>query len=292
MKPKQEISLHGKVALVTGGNRGIGKSIALEFARHGASVVIASLPHAETEDAVKQIGSFGVPTLFTETDVAQFDSVERMVLAALSTFARIDIVVNNAGILGPLGLTELTSPVEWARTMQVNLLGTYHVCRAVVPVMRLQRSGKIINLAGGGATTPLPNFSAYATSKAAIVRLSEVLAQELADSNIQVNAISPGVVMTEITKSILDNVESLPEWEREYFATETAKGGNSPLLAARLAVFLASEESNYISGKILSAVWDDVEAITKDALANSNALFTLRRIDNKQFIQRDNARLR
>lgn len=282
---KQETQLEGKVALVTGGNIGIGKVIALEYVRNGAAVVIASLPHPETEETLTELSTYGVPVLFVETDVTQFDSVERLLHVIASRFSRIDIAVNNAGILGPLGATELTNPQSWAETINVNLFGTYHVCRAVIPLMRAQMRGKIINLAGGGATTPLPNFSAYAASKAAIVRFTEVLAHEVADSNIQVNAISPGVVMTRLMKTILDNLTHLSTWEREYFAAEAAKGGNTPFLAARMAVFLGSERANHISGKVLSAVWDDIEALTPQTLASSEALFTLRRIDNKHFIQ-------
>jgi 3-oxoacyl-[acyl-carrier protein] reductase len=178
-------------------------------------------------------------------------------------------------------------PTEWKLAFEVNVFGTMHMCRAVLPVMRANRSGKIVNLAGGGVGGPgvASRVSAYAASKAAVVQLTESLAREVADDGVQVNAIAPGAVVTEMTAAV---VAAGPERAGRELYERTRKqresGGESPELAARLVVWLASDASGALTGKMLSAKWDKVDAIDV-AAANRSSLYALRRIDGALFAE-------
>jgi len=188
--------------------------------------------------------------------------------------------VNNAGVYGPIGPVEENDWAEWTQALTINLLGTVAFCRAAVPGMRRRGYGKIVNLSGGGATAPLPRFSAYAASKAAVVRFTETLAEELKDARVDVNAIAPGALNTRLLDEVL---AAGPERAGPAFFDRSLKqrdDGGVPLAkGAALAVFLASAESDGISGRLLSAVWDDWAGLPskRDALAASD-VFTLRRI--------------
>ena len=201
-----------------------------------------------------------------EADVSQPEAVERLVDDALERFSRIDVLVNNAGIYGPKGPVEEVAWDEWEQAVRVNLFGSVLCCRAVLPHFRANGYGKIIQLSGGGATSPLPRLSAYAASKAAVVRFAETLAEELEGTGIDVNSIAPGALNTRLLEQVL---EAGPErvggafYER---ALEQRASGGTPLaLAASLAVFLASAASDGITGKLISAPWDPWEELADHA---------------------------
>jgi 3-oxoacyl-[acyl-carrier protein] reductase len=199
----ENLRLKGKVAIVTGSGRGIGKVIAISFAKEGANLIVVSRTFSEVLETAKQIEMMGGKALPLKVDVSNRGDVEDMINKALERFGRIDVLVNNAGMLGPIGPLYENDINEWIKTVHVNLIGAFLCCKAVLPVMIRQRRGKIINLSGGGATYPKPNFSAYACSKAAVVRLTETLAEEVKEYNIQVNAIAPGAVKTRMVEQIV-----------------------------------------------------------------------------------------
>jgi 3-oxoacyl-[acyl-carrier protein] reductase len=190
------------------------------------------------------------------------------------------ILVNNAGIYGPMGRVEDNDWTAWAQAMHVNCFGTVLMCREVMPTFRQQGYGKIINLSGGGATAPLPNMSAYAAAKAAVVRFTETLAEEARDSKIDVNAIAPGALNTRLLDEVLS---AGPERVGRAFYERSLKqrdSGGVPLeKGADLTVFLASAASDGITGRLLSAVWDDWANLParREELARTD-IFTLRRI--------------
>ena len=190
----------------------------------------------------------------------------RLVGDALERFSRVDVLVNNAGVYGPKGLIEEVAWDEWEHAVRVNLFGSVLCCRAVLPHFRANGYGKIIQLSGGGATSPLPRLSAYAASKAAVVRFAETLAEELDGTGIDVNAIAPGALNTRLLDEVL---EAGPERVGDSFyerALEQRSSGGTPLdLAARLAVFLASGASDGITGKLISAPWDPWEELPAHA---------------------------
>jgi NAD(P)-dependent dehydrogenase (short-subunit alcohol dehydrogenase family) len=273
------MKLQKQVAIITGAGRGIGKVIALAYAHEGADMVLVSRTLSEVEETATQIRAMGRHALALKVDVSNKDAVEKMVRLALQEFGRIDILVNNAGILGPVGPLIENDSDEWIETVKVNLLGVFLCCKAVAPLMIKQGKGKIINLSGGGAASSRPFFSAYAASKTAIVRLTEILAAELKEFNVQVNAIAPGAVNTSIHNQVLSAGERLGESVLAEARKVKKTGGTPPDVPAALAVFLASDESGGLTGKLISAVWDNWKELGKQAdRVNSSDLYTLRRI--------------
>ena len=272
------MKLEGKVAVITGAGRGIGRAVALAFAREGADLVLASRTLSEGKAVAAEIEMLGRKALALRADVSDRLAAKAMADRALAEFGRVDILVNNAAVQTPIGPLWKNDPDQWLETIAVNLCGVFLCCHAVVPAMVRQARGKIINLSGGGATSPRPNFSAYAASKAAVVRLTETLAQELAPFNIQVNAIAPGAVYTNMTEDVLAAGSAAGER-----ALAEARRVNEerprPEAAAELAVFLASGQSGGLTGRLISAVWDDWRALPfrLDEIMSSD-LYTLRRI--------------
>jgi 3-oxoacyl-[acyl-carrier protein] reductase len=271
--------LAGRVAIVTGGGRGIGRAIALALAREGAAVVVAARTAAEVKATSEAIEAEGGRALAVPADVADLACVERLEAEARTRFGGVDILVNNAGIQGPIGPAAESPPEVWARTIAVNLLGSFYCARAVLPGMIARRRGKIINLSGGGATAPRPFFSAYAASKAALVRWTETLAAEVRPHGIDVNAIAPGAVHTRMAEEVLAAGPAAGEAALEQARRQRETGGVPPERAAALAVFLASPASDGLTGRLIS-VFDPWERMTPAEIETIMAsdLYTLRRV--------------
>ncbi len=191
--------LRNLTAVVTGGSRGIGRAIAEALARAGAQVVISSANAANLTSAERDLRAAGLAVSGVLCDVSQRSDVEALAAAAAERLGRIDLWVNNAGISGPFGYALDVSPDDWERVIRVNLLGTYYGCRAALPYMIRQRKGQIINLSGGGARRAQRFLSAYSTSKAAIVRLTEAFARDYQDHPyLRFNVLTPGMVPTDM----------------------------------------------------------------------------------------------
>jgi 3-oxoacyl-[acyl-carrier protein] reductase len=270
----------GRVAIVTGAGRGIGQAIALALANEGAAVVLAARTPSELADTEARIRSMNADCLAVSTDVGKREDVDRLVQSTLDRFGRIDVLVNNAGIQPPIGPFVENDEEAWFQNLHVNLIGPLHCMRRVLPTMIERRFGKIINMSGGGATAPRVQFSAYGVSKTALVRLTETVAEEVRPFNIQVNAIAPGAVNTRMLQEILD-AGSLAGSELDAARARQSQGGNSPELAARLAVFLASDASGPLTGKLISAPHDDWQNWDAAEITrlNESPWFTLRRLD-------------
>jgi NAD(P)-dependent dehydrogenase (short-subunit alcohol dehydrogenase family) len=273
------MKLQGKVALVTGGGRGIGQAIALAFAQEGAKVVVASRTASELNETVAQIKTLGGEGFASPIDVCNYVDVQTLVNSVIERYSKIDILVNCAGMFGPIGPLIKNDMDQWIETINVNLLGTVLLCKTVLPHMIRQYSGKIINLSGGGAANPHPCFSAYATSKAAVVRFTETISEELKDYDIQVNAIAPGGIATRLQDEVIAAGELAGKEALANAQKIKATGGTSLEKPAALAVFLASEESGGLTGKLISAVWDDWQSIG-DRIPEivSSDIYTLRRV--------------
>jgi UDPglucose 6-dehydrogenase len=275
--------LAGVRVLITGANQGLGLEIALHFAKEGADLAICARDEAKLAAATADLRALAVPgqKIFAQKcDVSSPADVQAFADAAIAELGSVQVVINNAGVYGPKGPSESVDWDEWKRAMEINLYGVLLPCRALIPHLKAQGRGKIINLSGGGATSPMPNISAYAASKAAVVRLTETLAGELAAHHIDVNAVAPGALNTRLLEEVL---QAGPESVGEAFYKKAIKqketGGTSPDLAAKLCAYLASPESDGITGKLISAQWDPWRdlAAHREALAKSD-IYTLRRI--------------
>lgn len=268
-------TLDGKRALVTGGGRGIGRTIALAMASEGASVAVLARTGDQVDAVADEIAQIGSQALAVRADLSRDDEVEAGITQVLAEFGGIDILVNNAGMLGPVGLTQDLDPELWTAMFQVNLFSCFRCAQLVLPGMIERNRGKIINLSGGGAVDPRPRFSAYAASKAGVVRFTETLAAEVAELNIDVNAIAPGAIHTMMVDELLNASGALEEDRSE--AQQIIDKGQEPDRAAALAVFLASSRSDGLSGRLISAIWDDWENLDIGAVMSSDR-FTVRRL--------------
>ena len=269
-------------ALITGGSQGLGKVIASYFLTEGANVVICSRGEKEllaVRDELAQ--QFPAQKVLARTcDVASEIQVNALVDFTLRELGSLDALVLNAGVYGPMGDTETVSLDEWRRALDINLFGVLLPCRAVIPHFKKAARGKIVILSGGGATNPLPQISAYAASKAAVVRLMETLAEELRKFNVDVNAIAPGALATRLVDEVLAaGPEKVGAAFYEKNKVWKEKGATPLEFGAGLAVYLASSESNGITGKLISAQWDPWKTLHehREELAKSD-IYCLRRI--------------
>ncbi len=236
--------LVNKVALVTGGARGIGREIALLFAREGADIVIGDVNLQEAEKTCRDIEALGRKALSVELDVTSFLRVEAAINKILDKFTKIDILVNNAGITKD-GLMLRMSEPDWDAVIAVNLKGTFNCIKAASKVMIKQRSGKIVNIASIIGIIGNPGQANYSASKAGIIALTKTSAKELASRNININAVAPGFIQTEMTAKLPDELK-----QKMLGAIPLNKFG-TPGDVANLCLFLVSEESSYITGQTI-----------------------------------------
>jgi 3-oxoacyl-[acyl-carrier protein] reductase len=261
--------------MITGAGRGVGKRLALGFAAAGARVGLLARSKAELDLVNLEISHSGGVAMRIRTDVRDAEQVSAAAARLKVQFGPVDILLCAAAIQGPIGPLVDTPLADWVETMQVNLLGVMHSCRAVLPDMIARRAGKIVALVGGGAANARPNFSAYAASKTAVARLVETLAAEVRDHNVQVNCMSPGGAHTHMTEQILEAGERAGWEEIERAERVRLTGGVTAEKQTDLALFLASDRSNHISGRYLH-VNDDWRKLE---LANiSPDIYKLRRV--------------
>jgi NAD(P)-dependent dehydrogenase (short-subunit alcohol dehydrogenase family) len=275
--------LTNKVAIITGANQGLGLEIAKKYAAAGANLMLCARNGVLLDSALKEIKKYITNdqiVLAQQVDISKEKEVSCVVESTLKQLGACHILVNNAGIYGPKGNVEDVDWVEWTKVIEINVYGSVLMCRELIPHFKKQRYGKVIQLSGGGATNPLPCLSAYAVSKAAIVRFIETLAEEVREFGIDVNAIAPGPLNTRMLDEIL---EAGPEKVGKTFydrAVKQKKDGGAPIeLGADLALFLASSSSNGINAKLISAVWDNWKDWPNHlADLNTSDVYTLRRI--------------
>jgi NAD(P)-dependent dehydrogenase (short-subunit alcohol dehydrogenase family) len=275
--------LENQCAIITGASQGMGFAIARKFLDAGANLMICARDAELLDCAAKELANVagkGQVVISMAADVSNSAAVAKVVETALQEFGRLNILVNNAGVVGPIGAVDEVDWDEWVRAIQINLLGPVLLSRAVLAHFKQFGRGKIIQLSGGGATQPLPMLSAYAASKAAVVRFVETLAEETRQHHIDVNALAPGALNTRLLDEfIAAGPQRIGRAFHERALQQRLDGGTPLAVAADLALFLASPQSDGITGKLISAVWDPWKNLP-DRLddLNETDIYTLRRI--------------
>jgi 3-oxoacyl-[acyl-carrier protein] reductase len=278
--------LANKQAIITGGSKGLGLEIALHYVAAGADIMICGRDQKSLDVAqakLARIAGSGQKIQAVLADVSAPQDAERLFSETISKLGGCHILVNNAGIYGPKGNIESIDWNDWLNTINVNINGSVLMSRAVLPYFKQNRYGKIIQLSGGGATSPLPKLSAYAVSKAAIVRFSETLAEEVRGLGIDVNAIAPGALNTGMLDEILMAGPEKVGIEFYEKSLKQKESGGAPLSrGAELAVFLASSKSDGITAKLISAIWDGWADWNENIdTLNATDVYTLRRITGR-----------
>lgn len=274
--------LRDRSALVTGASQGLGLQIARTFVRAGAGVCICGRSADDLERARDELAALAGDerrVAAVVADVSRPESVAALAEQALERFPRLTALVNNAGIWGPMGAIDEVDWDAWVQAIQTNLLGSVLMARSLVPHFKRMGYGKIVQLSGGGATSPMPNISAYAASKAGIVRFAETLAGELRPHGVDVNAVAPGALNTRMLDELLAaGPERIGRAAYEKGIAQQESGGADPQRSADLACFLASAASDGITGKLISAVWDPWSELGEHLADLGTDVYTLRRI--------------
>ncbi|MDR1847928.1 MAG: 3-oxoacyl-[acyl-carrier-protein] reductase [Bacteroidales bacterium] len=238
--------LQDKVALITGAARGIGKAIALEFAKQGCNIAFTDVKKDENMTAVEnELKEFGIKALGYESNAASFEDSERLVEEVAREFGRIDILVNNAGITRDNLLMRM-SEQDWDLVIGINLKSVFNLTHACQKIMLKQRSGSIINMSSVVGVSGNAGQANYSASKAGIIGFTKSIAQELGSRNIRCNAIAPGFIITDMTAKLSEDVRK--DWEKKI----PLRRGGLPEEVAKVCVFLASELSSYVSGQVIN----------------------------------------
>jgi NAD(P)-dependent dehydrogenase (short-subunit alcohol dehydrogenase family) len=281
--------LESKVIVITGGSLGIGFEIAKKCASEGATVVISARNKDNLQKALNELKKIKENNhQFYSLDVSQYNGVKKFSAWYSEKFNSLYGLVNCAGIYGPIGKTHQINIEKFTEAIKINLLGTVYMCHAFIPLFISNSRKKIINFSGGGASSPFPNYSAYATSKIAIVRFTENISIELSEEGYDINCVAPGFVITRLHQ---DTIKAGPGLASQSFYDNTKKqiesGGTPAEKAVNLAIFLLSSESDGITGKFISAPWDPwQEKEFLNRLRTDKDFATLRRIDDKTFYKK------
>jgi NAD(P)-dependent dehydrogenase (short-subunit alcohol dehydrogenase family) len=269
-------------AIITGANQGLGLAIAEEFVKEGASVAICARDEKKLAQAVEHLRKISDPKqkiLSKSLDVSNKEQVRYFIDYCIQSLGTVNVLVNNAGIYGPKGYVENVDSSEWKKTFEINLYGTFYMCKYIMSHMKKNNMGKIINVAGGGSGA-LPGLSAYVSTKGAIIRFTETIAEECKEYNIGINCITPGALNTRLLDEVLAaGPESVDKKFYERCIQQKKEGGVPLRKGALLCVYLASSESDGVTGKVLSAVWDPWNEFKNhiNDLQNTD-IYTLRRV--------------
>ncbi|HWR71021.1 MAG TPA: SDR family oxidoreductase [Dehalococcoidia bacterium] len=242
--------LAGKVAVITGAGSGIGRASALLFAKEGAKIVVADFVPPGGHETVKMIKEAGGDAIFVEVNVSKSAEVQRMILAAVDTYGRLDIMFNNAGIQGKFIMTADLAEEAWNSIVATNLTGAFLGSKYAIQVMLKQGGGVIINTASTAGLIGLPGMPAYAASKAGIIQLTKVMALEYADKNIRVNCICPGGIVTPLSRITADPATLKPEDFPPYRHVKAMPRFGDPEEVAKTALYLASDDSSFVTGTV------------------------------------------
>lgn len=277
------MALKNKNIVITGAGRGIGFEIARRFSQLGANLILLSRTEKELREILAIVRENSPKSVYYKLDVCDENAVVSTFNEIISKFKQIHVLINNAGVQFPIGPFMMNNLNEWKKNIEINLFGTVNCTHAVLGNMLEHDYGKIINMSGGGATSPRCNFSAYAVAKTGIVRFTETLAEELNGKNISINSVAPGAINTSMLDEVLASGKNAGK-EYTNAIERQKKGGTNINIPVDLIEFLASDESIGITGRLISAPWDDwKDAKFSEFIAENKDYGTLRRIDNKYF---------
>lgn len=249
------MQLANRVCLITGASGAIGEAIARRFQEEGALLALTYFSRKQG-NGERWPGPYNKKIFQVPLDIRVRENVAEVIKLVTARFGTIDVLVNCTGVLGPIGPTSAIAEDDWVRAVETNLFGSFYLTRAVLPGMLSNSMGKIIHFSGGGAAYARPYYTAYSTSKAALVRFTESLAEELREAHIDVNTIAPGAVNSRMWDQVRALQDPDPKTVEDIRKMDET-GGVPPDRAAELAVFLASDRSNGLTGRLISAVWDD-----------------------------------
>jgi len=269
-----------KILVVTGGTKGIGKKIVENCLKENFYVAFCSSTKFQIDNKFK---NYSKNFIYKKVDVTNERQIKRFISLVIKKFKRIDCLINNAGIYGDIGNFEYSNMKSWKRAIEVNLIGSVNFIKYCLPHFKKKKiKSKIIQLSGGGAAGPSPGFSSYGASKAAIVRFVETISIEIKKYNIDINAIAPGPINTRMIDQALHKGKSKLEInEYNKILRQKKNGGAGYQSVIKLINYLLSEKANGISGKLISALWDNYELLNKFNTKKYSEIFTLRRRTGK-----------
>lgn len=268
--------LANKTIIIAGATRGFGRHIARRLHAEGAELIILGRAAEKLGELRDELGERVIDLAVDLTTPEGIDATYR---CAREHWPRLDVLINNFAIQGPIGCAWENDAGEWAKTIETNLLAPVNLCRVFVPWIIEAGAGKIVNVSGGGATAPRPKFTAYGASKAGLVRFSETLAEELRPHNVSVNCIAPGTMTTDMHQEIVAaGRDAAGETEHGQSEALLRDGETVPVQALDLVAFLASVESDGVTGKLISAAWDPWRSLAQHLAELDSDVYTLRRI--------------
>lgn len=279
------MNLMNKKVIITGGSMGIGRALAEYLAENGATLFLIARHEKDLQETCQNLSrGYDQSHQYFYADVGNRKEIEKTVNNISLNNDYIDALINCAGIYGPIGKIGDLNLDAFEDTIKINLLGTLYTCFYCLPLLEKAKRGKIVNLVGGGASSAFPFYSAYATSKIGVARLTENMALEYKDQNIDINAVAPGFVITRLHQETINAGEKAGKEFLKKTLAEIEKGGAGTEKTAHLTAFLLSTKADGITGKLISAVWDpwDEEEFQNKLRADKD-FATLRRIDDKYF---------
>ena len=276
------MNLKNKNVIITGSTGGLGYELAIKYLNEGANLILIGRDQLKLNNLKSDLKKNTLQNQFIVTiklDLSKLNSITKIINKELKKISTIDILINCAAVQGPIGKSWENNFKDWEKSFNINFYSLMIMTNAILPYMLKNNSGSIINISGGGSTSSRPDFSSYAVAKTALVRYTEILADELSNTKIKVNAIAPGVMATKMIKEVIKFKKSISNIKEVVSAEKVLAEGDNKHNAIDLCIFLSKKESNGISGKLISAVWDPWRNLSKykSHLANSD-IYTLRRI--------------
>ena len=276
------MKLKNKNVIITGSTGGLGSALAFKYLNEGANLILIGRTDSKLNILKTKLIQNILLNQFIITiklDLSNLNSIPKIINKELKKLPKVDILINCAAIQGPIGKSWENSFKDWEKSFNINFYSTMVMTNTILPFMLKNNSGSIINISGGGSTSSRPDFSSYAISKTALVRYTEILSDELSNTKIRVNSISPGVMATNMIKKVIKYKKNINNKNEVISANKVLLEGDNKNNAINLCIFLSTKESNGINGKLISALWDPWNEFKKykSYIANSD-IYTLRRI--------------